>query len=59
MRQRIRAWVTFSYDATRVDADACLKMIKEILFKAAIRTKTHLTRLLPANKSREVEIDEI
>lgn len=26
-----------------VDADACPKMIKEILFRAAIRTKTHLT----------------
>lgn len=26
-----------------VDADACPKMIKEVLFRAAIRTKTHLT----------------
>lgn len=26
-----------------VDADACPKMIKEILFRAAIRTQTHLT----------------
>ncbi|MBL7481478.1 YaiI/YqxD family protein [Legionella bononiensis] len=26
-----------------VDADACPKIIKEILFRAAIRTKTHLT----------------
>lgn len=26
-----------------VDADACPKVIKEILFRAAIRTKTHLT----------------
>lgn len=26
-----------------VDADACPKMIKEILFRAAIRTRTHLT----------------
>lgn len=26
-----------------VDADACPKMIKEILFRAAIRTKTNLT----------------
>ena len=26
-----------------VDADACPKIIKEVLFRAAIRTKTHLT----------------
>lgn len=26
-----------------VDADACPKMIKEVVFRAAIRTKTHLT----------------
>lgn len=26
-----------------VDADACPKIIKEILYRAAIRTKTHLT----------------
>lgn len=26
-----------------VDADACPKMIKEVLFRAAIRTQTHLT----------------
>lgn len=26
-----------------VDADACPKMIKEVLFRAAVRTKTHLT----------------
>ena len=32
-----------------VDADACPKMIKEILFRAAIRTKTKLT--LVANSS--------
>ncbi|BCA93836.1 UPF0178 protein [Legionella antarctica] len=32
-----------------VDADACPKMIKEILFRAAIRTKIHLT--LVANSS--------
>jgi uncharacterized protein YaiI (UPF0178 family) len=32
-----------------VDADACPKMIKEILYRAAIRTKTHLT--LVANAS--------
>ncbi len=32
-----------------VDADACPKMIKEVLYKAAIRTKTSLT--LVANSS--------
>lgn len=32
-----------------VDADACPKIIKEVLFRAAIRTKTHLT--LVANSS--------
>lgn len=26
-----------------VDADACPKMIKDILFRAAVRTKTHMT----------------
>ncbi|MEK0425910.1 MAG: hypothetical protein RJB11_2001, partial [Planctomycetota bacterium] len=32
-----------------VDADACPKMIKDLLFRAAIRTKTMLT--LVANQS--------
>ncbi|MFI4918065.1 MAG: YaiI/YqxD family protein [Legionellales bacterium] len=32
-----------------VDADACPKMIKEVLFRAAVRTKTHL--ILVANTS--------